>query len=226
MNETRVLVLEGPAGSGKSFIGKRLEELKLGTYVKPPFDFHLDRPRGYEEGATGILRSEMKDFMALLSIIAAGRLDFGKFLIVDRFMVSQWVYGSIRAKMPPRELEMMKLLGSTFDMIETSLANYHARSIGVDSRPTEVFKFLFLFCLPSIDVISSYRLQTDKKYPFPIDVELSNYMRAYESLNSALNYFGSTMFRPHSFATHAYSYRTPGATEKLISDFLMRKICW
>lgn len=188
--EVRLIVLEGPAGAGKSFMTKMLKRTVEGAcFPYYPYRVRIDRPRTYD-GAWGIQLSMAKDAMAYIGALnAIERSSHQKpVVLIDRFVVSQWVYGTIRNGYNGPGLNWgVDNIGSAGAWMRGLTTNLPIRTRNDWSfqmyQPIHVD---WVFLIPELKLLEYFRAKSDKEYPYPAGTELAIYSEAGDILAQAL----------------------------------------
>lgn len=169
-----LFVVEGPAGAGKSRLIRDLSD--LWQPVLHPAT--LPRPRSYE-GEEGIKLSQMKDALAS---IAVAYEEPNVPLVLDRWMISQWVYGTIRSG----ETYLSATQGSSLirlgvQRLISEVEERFSRTYRTKQCLVSV-SLNFYLMLPAAHLLKSNRRLTQKEYPFPPDQEIDLYKQAFQYL--------------------------------------------
>jgi GTPase SAR1 family protein len=182
-----IVIVEGPAGSGKSTIITSLIHKYPDIFTREVASLGLhNRPRDYgtRDGVNGGHLSAMKDYHSILALTETW-LQYPKhILLVDRMFWSQIVYGTIRLGLHvPNNIR--RALYCAFDVFMPIVTDYLSRrnSLAVGGPP-KVFpepKFLTIFNLPSAPIVEARRNLTTKDYPFMAQNELHIYRRVIEA---------------------------------------------
>lgn len=192
MADLNLIAVEGVQGAGKSTFIKTAVQFQLAMSILPITE--LARPKMMADSIdNGAGLSTLTDIAWFLGAMkrwqSEGLTD--RPILIDRFIVSQWVYGNLReAKNPPiHELvsqiwEMEAMLGylAKSYMGRSGLGRSLLRSM-LGMSPSISLSYLFL--LPSKEVIESRRENTGSTYAFPVDAELEMYNKAYSGLLDA-----------------------------------------
>ena len=167
-----ILILEGPAGSGKTWATRVLVEngFKLvprNAGIQPALI------RDYSYYQDDALRSQQKDLVNLSLAINYAR-ESQNHVVIDRCLLSQLVYGSLRRKTIPKGnvgslAHHLKQLSSLIARDYDLRRSFDLPRIENDPR------FLFVILYPSVRRLNEQRAKTDKKYPFPAEAELMRY---------------------------------------------------
>ena len=196
----RFLVIEGPAGCGKSTIIKKLTDGQRPFIQVPPVT-QFERPRSYV-GAHNLALSQIKDLTSFLSI-CLWMMNRPPELqttipVVDRWMISQMVYGRLRRSIRfsgafyPEERGI--LAEASFELIQSQYLyqNLMARDgqFARDSyTPIDALVSLGLprleiymaIVLPSHQLLQKTRQAetslNERKYPYPAADEIQMYHR-------------------------------------------------
>jgi hypothetical protein len=164
-----ILVVEGPAGSGKSTIIDLLDS--VGFY---PLHKTSKNVRDYQELGDAALMSQIKD---IKNFARAIQLTPDEIPVMDRFILSQQVYGAIR-RADNRLASPHQLITHIHEMSDLLLSDYLMRQgvhIGkAHVSPVEVY---FLVLLPSVARLNYQRGTSGKEYPFSAKREIELYKK-------------------------------------------------
>lgn len=173
----KVIVFEGPAGSGKTTALKAVmesEELsgKVATAELLPT---FDRPRSYE-GRDGVLLSQMKDYRTTLQLLSHVGPEA---VIVDRWYISQWVYGTIRRnEYDLNYYQGLWLIQNAFLTYEQAARELLTREWPTKPVLTTPLDILFVFMLPDTPVLNYLRSHADREFPYSPENECWMYGKA------------------------------------------------
>lgn len=203
----KIIVVEGPAGSGKSTLISRIIHEGRGVLLEPTMKF--DRPRSYD-GIEGLTLSLAKDTMASIGI--AG-LHLGKMeddplpIILDRWCLSQWVYGNIRRGKLPNQSDRHQ----TDECVRSIFSSLHTldavtRELALRAGQHEYLQFPyevhFVVLMPWLELLKSHRAKKPYgHYPYEAFYELEVYHKALQGLYT---YSSSNFPFPVRFQAFAY----------------------
>lgn len=172
-----LIVIEGPAGSGKSHLvnelAARYDIGKLQRHYKTiKRDWGINAP----------FSSMVKDYTLLMSAITLFNLDYRP-LVVDRLFLSQAVYQRLRNIQIYHDLEKdsfdyLTFLYSYLVTICSSLElfkNQYSLRFFRRTQETLDIRITFVVLCPSEGYLSLCRSNTGKIYPFPAELELRFY---------------------------------------------------
>lgn len=153
----KVIILEGPAGSGKSTLARTLHE-ELGIpRVKP-----LKLPRVINSPEEGLAWSLGSDFLKAIEVLRHRNTD--PTVVVDRWIISQWVYNQLRIKQATRLTPRMTQPSFTMQVIRLMDAVHEAWTF----RDKEVGQvqtvLLWTLLLPSQERLRYQREKSGKEY--------------------------------------------------------------
>lgn len=179
MKDTATLalfVMEGPAGSGKSFQISINNDL----WTEVPRVATLPRPRSYD-GLEGIMLSQLKDMQT--STVLAYQ-DPSKTYVVDRWLLSQLVYGSIRQNRGLHSGYVFELIKSGIQNIACAFEEKMIRSR--DIQPSFKLNIVvdFLILLPTVELLTMQRSGGKKEYPYDPETEIKMYRTMADILSS------------------------------------------
>lgn len=174
----KILIVEGPAGSGKSFIAAKLAE-KIGAA-------HISNSlgkRGFETPEEPAIASAINDYSKMIKAIAAPEY----LVIIERLILSQQVYGSIRDP----DLTHNQSLYFGEDLIAQRIQHLTSMAISELSwRLTPALPSIatttmsFLIVIPDVSQIAEQRSKTNKAYPNSAGLEYALYRSIGENLIS------------------------------------------
>lgn len=180
----RMVIIEGPAGSGKSTL---IDKLHTGEWARKREPLlNLPRPRSYE-GIYGNQLSQIKDHLAVLDLLSDDPEKTP--LLVDRFFFSQMVYNAIRTGKDEISHTMVhRLLASLKLSVLCASQEWQSRCDATQPyEPYAVTHHLhFHFILPALPLLRERRSKTDREFPFSAEQELALYIHAHLYLKSIL----------------------------------------
>jgi hypothetical protein len=169
MNELKLLVVEGPAGSGKTTLIR--EMLYAGVGQTPEIPFTIPRPRTYE-GKVHL--SMVKDHLS--SYYALNYLNSERAVILDRWLISQLVYGSLRGETFIEQSTVSQIIDYGIDNLELAYRELQVR-LGKPYPKAERLKLdvCFLMLLPSVEDLAMRRFTAKREFPYLEEEELTAY---------------------------------------------------
>lgn len=180
-----LIVIEGPAGSGKSTLIERV--VTQGLVHRPHFICEIPRPRKYE-GMTGVLLAQLKDyanalgFLANVEHITHGELE-AKPTIVDRWVVSQFVYETIRRR--PAGQQIVTIPGPLmFQALVHNIQGLFHMHEELRVRDQQIPKLVespiidFLILMPYGGLLNDLRRKAGRPFPFNPVEEFMGYQEA------------------------------------------------
>lgn len=183
-----LFIVEGPAGSGKSYQIKSNSDL----WKEVPRVAELPRPRSYD-GLEGIMLSHLKDTQTAVSLAYQ---DWNQVHVVDRWVLSQLVYGALRGKFRIHSGLVYALIQSGIQNIAAAVEERMIRSHQVPG-PTRLDLHLeFLILLPEPDSLIQQRVEGKKEYPYSARDEISMYRMLADILHS------------QDIAVHSFTFNT------------------
>jgi len=176
----RIVVIEGPAGSGKSEISKQLVRYDDFSSITLLGDLRFPRPRKYT-GIGGIILSAFKDQLSICSA-AMQITEENKIQVIDRCLLSQWVYGTLRAgKFILDEAEGRNIILAGMETAMSMLSSIGSRDLDTSlimlGRFKQIEVMFFVLC-PSIDLLEGNRELSEKLYPYAPAMETALYTSA------------------------------------------------
>lgn len=187
-------VLEGPAGSGKSTL---IQKIDLWSPV--PQITQLPRPRSYD-GIEGIRLSQLKDAASVISIAYQ---EPNIPLVLDRWLISQWVYGTMRQGQTDLDPRVgLALIENGISRIILEVEDRLTRSFQVGKPVIVTVSPTFIILIPSVLRLKMNRAQVNetgklREYPFDPEQEIRLYQEAADLLKilgqSVLSYQFNTI---------------------------------
>ena len=183
-----LIVVEGPAGSGKSTFLEKLRPDLTGVATildnSGPLFGMGGNARSFEKGADEALK-HMRDIAHLMRMVySAYYLSPDRTFIADRFMLSQLVYGSIRRE----NLWSQQILTRTLTSIKVQFDQLYMQVRQRDLAPipgVPKLKIDFLILGPSVQTLEHRRASArNREYPYSAYVEVEAYRKMYFDLQS------------------------------------------
>lgn len=178
--EKKLLIIEGPAGAGKSTLISELTTLGL-VLAKPALP--LERPRGYETDDSGAGLSQLKDSLTLMSVLHSPETNF----VADRGFISQQVYNTIRnrRKQKPHDFEsgMLKVPEQIKRLVLALHQDYTLRQNEWEASWEWSLQVHILFYIPDPIQIRMRRAIAGKYYPYPVEEEVYLYQTAHHLIH-------------------------------------------
>ncbi len=176
MADLNLIAVEGVQGAGKTTFIKTAVQLQLALSILPITE--LPRPKTMEDYVdNGAGLSTLTDIAWFLG--AMKRLQYEGFtdipILIDRFVVSQWVYGNLREAKNPPVHELVSQIWEMEAMFGHLSKSYMGRSrlgrslLRFHASPTISLSYLFI--LPAKEVVESRREKTGITYAYPADIE-------------------------------------------------------
>lgn len=164
-----ILIVEGPAGSGKTTL---IKELSTRGFASISSSLGVRAP----DPGTVIMASAINDWSKVVQAVHSDAV----FVAIDRLVLSQQIYGHIRANLNgPTWPEPSILYGrvlSMFSDVQTDMklrllnTSYHLPPVDIN----------FLFVLPTFNELVARRGNQTKPYPFDVELEYSFYTQMAE----------------------------------------------
>lgn len=182
ITEVKMLIVEGPAGSGKSTAIHALVD-QYPHYFRRTYPITpIQRPRDYgDDDRNGANLSLVKDYVHFMSVLAQWRYSHNQIYVLDRFIWSQYVYGSMRlGHYRPMDIRRGVTVGfdALNDVADDYLARSNVESIGSwETRWVPSLKPLTLFYIPPVEVIEARRKTANRKFIWPASQEHAQYNR-------------------------------------------------
>lgn len=216
------LVVEGPAGSGKTTLISRLTE--DGFFLLPPAVTDFKRPRTYD-GERNLALSIVKDSGSILSTaiyrMIVREWELVGIPLIDRWAVSQMVYGRIRRGMNPSmdqnfisavgeelhaELSLVKALYRTMISRDGFYDRFYLReplpNIGAELREIAglfpKLNIMIAVVLPSLKLLTTTRgaefEKTRREYPFDPSLEIRMYSAVMNAIIRTTRHLPNNVF--------------------------------
>lgn len=190
----KLVIIEGPAGSGKSTLISEIEAKKLGQLVPSYRESGLlPRPGRSFDGIQGVQISQLKDAFTVMQIAELLRSNgkTNKPLVIDRWLISQLVYDNIRHNRTSVNFHTVKgLLNTHFLQFPLIMLEYFYRNGEPEIWMTDLLSeitFDFLIIMPTPDVLLARRQWAGKEYPYSVLTELDWYQAIAKSLWEYIN---------------------------------------
>jgi len=165
-------IVEGPAGAGKSYyIGKRMAELPGSANVSISVSTFFQQAglRAMPSGADDVMYGMLLDSSRLLMAFHLAIINGHDHVFIDRFVVSQFVYGYLRRRERPHEMTLRPfdptLVSSEIRGILHEGYNY-ARYLNPAFLRFSIPDFEIVFILPDEETIESRRALAERAFPF------------------------------------------------------------
>lgn len=177
-----ILILEGAQGGGKSHLYNYLIKTYKNIIPAKPVTAML-RPRSMVESSDGgAYLSILTDLDWFLTAVkkATTNLDKKYVYVIDRHVVSQWVYQNIGVT-PVSALDLERLWLGWLQVTREIFYQYKLR---LPHYPTQGYhpQFHFAFYQPSLEELMQRRSHDISKYPFDPRQELHRYSVARKTL--------------------------------------------
>jgi hypothetical protein len=184
LQQQKIYIVEGPAGSGKSYFASEISSTIKGGIVPPPpgFGINTNQRRSYD-GLEGEVTAWVKDIYRFG--MALGRAP--KTALLDRFMVSSYVYNHLRRGDLPEVVDTTRfhqLVTSYIAAMTGTIVTLKSRGFFEGQRESP--SFIWLFNLPPLEAIAERRAKSGKQYPFPLDAESALYSNIAAMLQSGM----------------------------------------
>jgi hypothetical protein len=178
----RLIVVEGPAGTGKTTLITQVEE--KGWALRPSRFVTFDRPREYT-GLDGISLAYLRDIST----------TFGMFLnkhhgqcttIADRWLMSQYVYESIRQRGGETSYTLARTLISTaVNNLQQLWREWRFRG-AADTAHDLHLRIHFLVMIPTLEQLLLTRSSAKREFPYDPQLEITTFTHAARAFQNAL----------------------------------------
>ncbi|KKL26931.1 hypothetical protein LCGC14_2390300, partial [marine sediment metagenome] len=181
-NHLNILAIEGVQGAGKSTLIEKLAG-RIGNKFNLISD--MERPRSFNKMDNGAGLSLITDLLWYTSAVQDWfNLPTAMPKLIDRFIISQWIYGKLRKGINPTRLTFVTSASLTSSIDEFIYAfmprinQEFRRRVGDIPYITQT-NLVYIFLIPPVDIISYRRKFSHKTYVFSVEEEYSLYMQAY-----------------------------------------------
>jgi hypothetical protein len=199
-------VIEGPAGCGKSTLIEKLEHKGVAaSLMNWDETIQLERPRSYE-GDFGVMHSQLKDIFSIQRALYTWASGEDKPIMIDRFLLSQWVYGTIRQGL--RNLNQQwgtKIILGGADLIGLSWDHFLSR-LFVEPKSVGIY-LLYWILVPEPGLLADLRANSGKIYPYDPYQEAFLYKEAAYAMLKLAEEIESDLVSPICLQVHGVSYR-------------------
>lgn len=165
-----VIIVEGPAGSGKSTLVAHLEQ-DMGA-VKIARSLPVRDPSALE-AALGSWRNDILKIQDALVVR-------NKLAVIDRLVFSQWVYGSLRAKKSTPPGTALRVWTEFERLLLELITDVNHRLEPCGCGQVEIPRICLIVLLPKADVIEKYRAKAGREFPWKVEQELKAYQKVAE----------------------------------------------
>lgn len=176
-----ILVIEGCQGAGKTTLGAELMVAKKVLPVYPLINT-LERPKQFEHKDNGAGLSLVTDLTWLLSAIQKYHYNETPIpFLIDRFFVSQWVYGQLRERTGGFPVTgLLKQSLSYSNRLIGLLSLEYFRRLNIKTRPhvIENINIIYLFLIPSVITLEERREYSGQTYAYSAIEEIQIYFKA------------------------------------------------
>ncbi len=174
----KILIVEGPAGSGKSFVANHLATTIGAAHVASSLG-----KRGFDTHEEPALASAVNDYGKMLRAITVPEYV----VVVERLILSQMVYGGLRDPDLPHN-QYLSLgehwVAERFNaLIGMAISEVNWR-LGPTFMDPEKLSLSILIVLPDAEQIEAQRKDAGKGYPWPAESERILYQMVAETLTA------------------------------------------
>jgi len=184
----KIIAIDGPAGSGKSTLIKEIIDRGLARI--PDHYSSLIRPRDYSSNKSqdnGASLSMIKNHEQLVdSLRTSYEHHHDVPIILDRFILSQFVYGTLRTSYGWRRKDLETYWNYELYQILNTFHQYKLRvkagqTYSIPDIAIELWPVIFL---PQKEIVKERRAKKSKEYyPFNLDREWNMYNRVFDFLD-------------------------------------------
>lgn len=196
-NGNFLVIVEGPAGSGKSTLAKAISSAALRKGIEAPLIQQSLSSRNPLR-SRAIRDSLLND----LGKVAAATLEKGP-AIVDRLVISQWVYDQLRTERYERPLHWVETKDVTPDFFHLQvleLCGFLNRHMEMRAHFEHSFYLpedvLFVFMIPSAEEIWRRRAMTERTFKYKPEQEVDAYWEVFckmrDGAHPAMHVVGGT----------------------------------
>ncbi len=159
LNPVKTLIfIEGPSGCGKTFLTKMLELVGGSEVIRSSLN-----KRRFEKSEAAE-KSMANDYLKLTKAFNSP----ASLVFVERFMVSQFVYGAIRQglkdQLMPGDISTL-----THNLIRTAYSEHLWRhNLSLEHNPVQ---YAWIFLVPRPEVLKERRKWGSKGYPHDLEIE-------------------------------------------------------
>lgn len=174
-NTLNLLAIEGVQGSGKSTLGVQLSHWDIASYV--PLISPIKRPKMFDQKDGGAGLSLMTDIIWFSSAVKTAILEPNpQPTILDRFILSQWVYGTLRGSSGFDYPDILEGMLSSFSEWGTVITtDILRRNFSLKVQRINSINLVYLLLLPSTALVNSRRATSLRKFKYKPEQELKLY---------------------------------------------------
>lgn len=182
----KIVAVDGPAGCGKSSLIRELIDQGLVRPAHPGYS--VDRPRNYgnsyyQDNGAGL--SMAKNYLQVISAIqTAIEHNEDVPIILDRYGLSQFVYGTLRSLGQVWSQNQFSEYWENEMMILDGIFEHYAyrKAVGNPGRDrhSHLYDFYSVIFLPKIETVKIRRKNKAKDYPFNLEEEHRFYSRLHD----------------------------------------------
>lgn len=195
----KAIITEGPAGTGKSHALTQANTLvrenillrgpRTDSFVK------IERPRDYGMFTDSLGLAQAKDTMNAMGFAINAYLAI-PFTLIDRYLVSSWVYESHRSGKKLDGDTWQRRVFQNAQLLSLLYHDHQLRNNGYTfdvreaiSRQPETLELHWVIALPSVNYLAQTRhkgRQSGRAYPFELEVEIDLYTQAADIMSKAI----------------------------------------